>query len=290
MHSHESLHSHQWNHEEAEAHTLYNDDVSGGKGRGKGCNEVVIKRGAGGLRVSTGTKTKCADGGSGASPTGEDGGVVKARVRSVSMHDEKHKNEQEEWKPSKRKFPRLDSDMYSGIGKHHGKRGAHTRIHNLDHHLWKAPMPHPISRKLELYPAEFSDSTQLYPLYDSQDEDDGAREVMSKMEMRDPISDGECVPMQNWQTTFHPSCNDVHELDLERGHDNREGSDLNLFGTGGYWRNAWRVDLWDGHDRDGKKGVGMKRDTVVLKTLRYVLSPVLIEFSLFCPIVCLFFR
>jgi hypothetical protein len=67
--------------------------------------------------------------------------------------------------------------------------------------------------------------------------------------------------MQDWQTTFHPSCNVVHELGLaDIGDEN--GDDALLFGTNGYWRNAWKVDLLGGrnHLKD--------RDTIVLKTLK----------------------
>ena len=39
---------------------------------------------------------------------------------------------------------------------------------------------------------------------------------------------------------------------------------MSLFGTKGYWRNAWKVDLVG----DGKNNE--KNDTFVLKTLKYV--------------------
>lgn len=110
-------------------------------------------------------------------------------------------------------------------------------------------------RTIELYPAKFTDSTQLYSILDSSDE------RMTTMELRKPLSEGECVPMQEWQTSFHPSCNSMHELDLANiGEDN--GDDFNLFGTKGYWRNAWRVDTISGHQSKEE------RDTTVLKTLK----------------------
>eukprot|EP00980_Cylindrotheca_fusiformis_P011194 scaffold2563_cov124-Cylindrotheca_fusiformis.AAC.25 len=110
------------------------------------------------------------------------------------------------------------------------------------------PLPH--HRKIKLYPADVTDNTQLYPILDSSDE------RLSKMELREPYSKGECVPMQDWQTEFHPSCNEMHELPLSTlGVDN--DMDFNLFGTNGFWRNAWKVDFEDDHD------------TVVLKTLKF---------------------
>eukprot|EP00339_Tiarina_fusa_P013231 CAMPEP_0117073754 /NCGR_PEP_ID=MMETSP0472-20121206/51930_1 /TAXON_ID=693140 ORGANISM="Tiarina fusus, Strain LIS" /NCGR_SAMPLE_ID=MMETSP0472 /ASSEMBLY_ACC=CAM_ASM_000603 /LENGTH=707 /DNA_ID=CAMNT_0004798431 /DNA_START=235 /DNA_END=2358 /DNA_ORIENTATION=- len=110
----------------------------------------------------------------------------------------------------------------------------------------------PNHRKIKAYPADFTDNTQLYPVLDSSDE------RLSRMEIREPYSDGECVPMQDWQTTFHPECNGMHELGLQSlGEDN--GDDANLFGTKGFWRNAWKVDVHNAHDSD----------TVVLKTLKF---------------------
>jgi serine/threonine protein kinase len=104
-------------------------------------------------------------------------------------------------------------------------------------------------RKIKHYPADFTDNTQLYSILESTDE------RLSHMEMKKPYVDEECVPMQDWQTTFYPSCNGMHELAIETmGEDN--GNSVNLFGTKGYWRNAWRVDV-------------QAKDTIVLKTLKY---------------------
>ena len=124
-------------------------------------------------------------------------------------------------------------------------------------------------RKVKLYPADFTDNTQLYSILDSDDE------RLSRMELREPHSNGECVPMQDWQTTFHPSCNGMHEIGIEQlGEDN--GNDVHLFGTKGYWRNAWRLDLLSGaHTFD-------TRDTIVLKTLKYVTIQSLQEQVLVC--------
>ena len=106
--------------------------------------------------------------------------------------------------------------------------------------------------------SEITDSTQLYSILDSGDE------RIASMELRAPFVQGECVPMQEWQTTFNPSCNGMHELDLASMGDNRMEDDFKLFGMNGFWRNAWRYDSTGGHNSL------KERDTVVLKTLRYV--------------------
>lgn len=62
------------------------------------------------------------------------------------------------------------------------------------------------SRKVQVYPSDFTDITQLYGILDSGDE------RMKTMELREPLVQGECVPMQEWQTTFHPTCNGMHEV------------------------------------------------------------------------------
>uniref|UniRef100_A0A7S1D763 Protein kinase domain-containing protein n=1 Tax=Cyclophora tenuis TaxID=216820 RepID=A0A7S1D763_CYCTE len=85
------------------------------------------------------------------------------------------------------------------------------------------------------------------------------------MEIREPLSQGECVPMQEWQTTYHPSCNGMHEVALDHmgTNNNLSGDDFTLFGTKGFWRNAWKVDVLGG------KQLAKERETIVLKTLKF---------------------
>ncbi len=145
-------------------------------------------------------------------------------------------------------FSAIDPELYRHPSETRSE--AQRRMISIDSDM--APMK---ARTIELYPAKFTDNTQLYSVLDSSDE------RMTTMELRKPLSDGECVPMQDWQTSFYPSCNSMHELDLAKiGEDN--GDDFNLFGTKGYWRNAWRVDTIGGHQSKEE------RDTTVLKTLR----------------------
>lgn len=93
---------------------------------------------------------------------------------------------------------------------------------------------HPPKRHVTQYPADFTDQTQLYSVLDSRDE------RIKGMELRKPFAEGECVPMSDWQTTFHPSCNAVHELGLAQIGANPE-MEFDLFGKKGFWRHAWKV-------------------------------------------------
>jgi hypothetical protein len=110
-----------------------------------------------------------------------------------------------------------------------------------------------VHRTVQLYPAEYTDNTQYYGAFSSDDE------RLSHMEIRQPLDDGECVPMKEWQTTYHPSCNAMHELGMEYMGESDTGDNFNLFGTKGYWRNAWKV---------GSIGGLNSREIIVLKTLK----------------------
>eukprot|EP00977_Amphora_coffeiformis_P005540 scaffold1170_cov174-Amphora_coffeaeformis.AAC.24 len=100
---------------------------------------------------------------------------------------------------------------------------------------------HHAQRYVDQYPSDFTDQTQLYSILDSGDE------RVKKMELRKPYAEGDCVPMSDWQTTFHPSCNAVHELGLAEIGGNPETS-FDLFGKKGFWRNAWKVQMNKGND------------------------------------------
>lgn len=168
--------------------------------------------------------------------------------------DDERKEETEKPKKRKRGFPKVDSEFYASSNFHPIMHGGYRRIINIDHHVDHTRPP---SHELELYPFEFSDNTQYYPVIDSDDE--RAR----KMELRQPYEDETCAPMHDWQVTYHPSCNGMHELDAENGHNEREGKDLELFGTKGFWRHAWRLDL------PGPRRRRDEPDSFVLKTLKY---------------------
>jgi hypothetical protein len=155
---------------------------------------------------------------------------------------------------SKPRFESQDRRLYRKPTHERKADGAAKRVVFLDDSISHGQPPR---RKVSLYPADFTDNTQLYSILDSDDE------RVKSMELREPYKQGDCVPMQDWQTTFHPSCNVVHEIGLADIGD-ANGDDAFLFGTKGYWRNAWKVDLLGG--RNHLK----ERDTIVLKTLKYV--------------------
>ena len=58
---------------------------------------------------------------------------------------------------------------------------------------------------------------------------------------RDPLYEGECIPMTEWQTTSFPNCNMFHELDFD-GKVRR--NELEYFTSGGY------NDIFYIHERD----------------------------------------
>ena len=76
------------------------------------------------------------------------------------------------------------------IFKMHTDREAYPDGNNIDRF---------VKRNIELYPAVFSDNTQLYGIRSSDDE------ALSKMETGNIHNCGECVPMKDWQMACHPS-------------------------------------------------------------------------------------
>ena len=107
--------------------------------------------------------------------------------------------------------------------------------------------------KVESIASEQTDPSQLYPLMDSNDEKD--REIMKHMEMRPPTIQGDCVPMQEWQTGYYPTCNMFHDMNMV---DDRVW-DTDLFGTKGYFRMAWKVE---------RRAPFPDAEGVVMKTLK----------------------
>lgn len=75
---------------------------------------------------------------------------------------------------------------------------------------------------------------------------------------RDPFAVNGCAPRHDWQTTFHPTCNEVHALaDLARGDA--------VLADHGYWRDVWlATDAASATSDDSARSA-----VVVLKTLRY---------------------
>lgn len=131
--------------------------------------------------------------------------------------------------------------------------GSHRRVVYLS---GEPASPLPRRQQLKDYPSDYTDPTQLYSLLDSSDE------RISTMELRPPYKDKHCEPMQDWQTTFYPSCNGMHELAWSQLGSQSLEDDFTLFGMNGFWRNAWKLESMPGHNSV------RHRDTLVLKTLR----------------------
>jgi serine/threonine protein kinase len=82
--------------------------------------------------------------------------------------------------------------------------------------------------------------------------------------MKPDYTDGDCVPMHEWQTKRFPNCNLLHEYDLRaagpgvyRNNTNAILEDNLILLNGGWFRHTWRLN------------VGCTDESVVLKTLKY---------------------
>lgn len=168
---------------------------------------------------------------------------------------------------TEQKFDNVDRNLYypSSISRKGTKDDTLPRIVMLD------PSVKRVSRKVKKFPADFTDNTQLYGILSSEDEH------LNRMEIREPYSKDECVPMQKWQTAYQPSCNGMHELALqtlgasngtqkENSHKRGkigmlEGLNATLFAKG-FWRYAWKLVI-ENHDHRRAE-----EDTIVFKNLR----------------------
>ncbi|KAL7545541.1 hypothetical protein ACHAWF_008891 [Thalassiosira exigua] len=113
-------------------------------------------------------------------------------------------------------------------------------------------------RKVALYPAEFSDVTQLYSLKSS---DDSA--IDGTMELKffpTHETDENCVPMSPWQMESFPTCNGFHEMSIVPSlHD----QSFRLLSSAGSWRDVWRLKAYV--PSSSKKKV---LDNIVIKTMK----------------------
>jgi len=128
----------------------------------------------------------------------------------------------------------------------------------------RRPFGYKHKRQVELYPADYSDATQTYPVTDSNDVDSQDDYQMEMRLFPQHESDPDCVPMSDWQTTYHPTCSTLHEADFSAA---IESSEMSLLSSKGNWRDAW--ELWDRPQSGWSKIVGGHEETVVLKTFKY---------------------
>jgi len=84
-------------------------------------------------------------------------------------------------------------------------------------------------------------------------------------------SDQNCIPMAEWQSTFHPTCNSVHGIDVSNS---LHQSAFKLVSSKGFWRNAWRVNVTSDEVMGSEKVVtNTTNEFIVLKSLKYVHEP-----------------
>ena len=102
-----------------------------------------------------------------------------------------------------------------------------------------------VGRKVKIYPAEQTDETQKYPEIDSADPPFNETMLVRSFPPRkgDYFLGSErdvgvgCYPLADWQSTFHPTCNFVHDIDASSAIQN----DALTFLGAGHWRGAWSL-------------------------------------------------
>lgn len=142
----------------------------------------------------------------------------------------------------------------------------HPRIVFLDGNAWVPTIRDPrINNNLQMYPVQIRriditsktkeeedlDPTRLYPVGNSEDFPTMERRLWPEHEF-----DRHCQPSAQWQSTFHPVCNDIHTVvNLHQG---LIQQDVTLLSGKGFWRHAWK------HEE-------ASHNTTVWKTFKYVI-------------------
>ena len=117
---------------------------------------------------------------------------------------------------------------------------------------------------------EASGSQRLYTYYHrypskrqmslSEDERDSWKLLKNSKHYRhgqaDQFATEECAPQYDWMVTSFPSCNGLHENDLNDLHAAHGSDERTRLVAAGYWRDVWMVRQYDG-------------SRVALKTMRY---------------------
>jgi len=90
--------------------------------------------------------------------------------------------------------------------------------------------------------------------------------ILQSNDIHKEEAEEDCVPTKEWQTSnYRPNCNTLHEMDIIQQSHPRIGGDINLFSTGGYWRDTWKVDY--ACERNSTDTTGCQ-ESVILKTLK----------------------
>lgn len=123
-------------------------------------------------------------------------------------------------------------------------------------------------RNSNTHPESLNDTKELNaPDGNNSNEDNNAsndetRVLTSETAAWEP--DQECIPMEDWQTTFKPTCNSLHEMDMPFLL-NKEA--YSLVSNKGFWRNAWNVDM-----KIAENGMSPVSN-IVIKSLKYYHEP-----------------
>mmetsp|Transcript_50003 Transcript_50003/g.150424 ORF Transcript_50003/g.150424 Transcript_50003/m.150424 type:complete len:294 (+) Transcript_50003:171-1052(+) len=170
----------------------------------------------------------------------------------------------------KYRFWVTENEQIFSFATHHSKTSG--QVDHLPHHPKHAifiglsasilgqPFRAVRDKRIELYSAEYTDVTQSYPDADSLDPP--TSETMERRTFPEHEFDEDCIPMANWQTTFHPTCNMFHERDLSTS----MLETLSLISNKGHWRSAWELKDWAKNDWKGK--IADHELSVVMKMLK----------------------
>jgi len=136
---------------------------------------------------------------------------------------------------TERKSWSLDALIYTSDSVISEKEGSQPRVFYIDQHMKE-------DTNIEIQDIQFDEE------YDN------------KERVLDEETKEDCVPMKEWQTShYRPTCNTLHEMDIvQQPH-------AELFATGGYWRDAWKIDY--SCERNGTDTTGCQ-ESVILKTLK----------------------
>ena len=132
-----------------------------------------------------------------------------------------------------------------------------TGIAGNDVEIWGSNIPESSDDVKELNHQDENDSNA-----DNTVSQDDTRLLNSETAVWEP--DQECVPMEEWQTTFKPTCNSLHEMDMPFLL-NKEA--YSLVSNKGFWRNAWNVDM-----KIAENGMSPVSN-IVIKSLKYYHEP-----------------
>ena len=100
-------------------------------------------------------------------------------------------------------------------------------------------------------PLYVPDSTQLYQ-----------SEAIDSIDISLHDNAEECFPMNDWQSAYYPTCNEIHQMDVIQ-------ENMQLLGLNGYWRYAFRIDYSCPEEKNSSDIAGGCKESVIFKTLKF---------------------